>query len=127
MTTTSQLDLFLLSRCHRMSSETDFDHAIAAPPTNVVSLVFDIVDDASEDIRYGILKRTVTRRLSVYQEKRFQQLLSLVHLGDGTPSQLHYIQSLPSGTSLDGLILRQLWSECFPVKFAELAEPLSMN
>nr|CDS27004.1 hypothetical protein HmN_000711100 [Hymenolepis microstoma] len=69
--------------------------------------VFDIVDKAPEDICYCLLKRLFLSRLSASQDKRLQQLLLLIDLGDRTPSQLlHPMQSLVSKTNLDDAILR---------------------
>nr|CDS26272.1 gag pol polyprotein [Hymenolepis microstoma]CUU99106.1 gag pol polyprotein [Hymenolepis microstoma] len=68
--------------------------AIAAPPSTDTSRIFDVVDD----------------------EKRLQQLLSIVDLGVPTPFQLrHPVQSLASATNLDDSILRHLWIKCLPV------------
>nr|CDS35269.1 hypothetical protein HmN_001015000 [Hymenolepis microstoma] len=73
-------------------------HAISALPSNVISLVFDIVDNASEDICYDIVKRAVSSRLSVSREKHLQQLLSLLHLRHRTLSQLsRHTRSLANG------------------------------
>nr|CDS34342.1 gag pol polyprotein [Hymenolepis microstoma] len=88
-------------------------------PTNIKPLVFDLVDETPEDIFYNLLKRAVLSRLSASQEKRLQQLLSLVDLADHTPSQPpHHIRSLASGINLNDTVLRQLWMKCLSANMA---------
>nr|CDS33832.1 gag pol polyprotein [Hymenolepis microstoma] len=86
-----------------------FRHTIVALPSNVTSVVFDIVDDVPEDICYDLLKRAAISRLSISREKRLQHLFSQVKLGDRSPSQLlRYMRSLASGYELDDEILKDL-------------------
>nr|CDS28710.1 hypothetical transcript [Hymenolepis microstoma] len=46
-----------------------FNHTIATLPPSVASLVFDIVDDAPEDLCYDLIKRAVISRQSVSQDR----------------------------------------------------------
>ncbi|VUZ43913.1 unnamed protein product, partial [Hymenolepis diminuta] len=81
--------------------------------------VIDIVDKAPEDNSYDTLKKAVISRLSDSQEKRVQQLLLQVELGDRTPSQLlRHMRSILGETRVDDVILRQLWMRCLPANMA---------
>ncbi|VUZ56582.1 unnamed protein product, partial [Hymenolepis diminuta] len=80
---------------------------------------------ATEDNPYDTLKKVVIGRLSDSQEKRVQQLLLQVELGDRTPSQLlRHMRSLLGETRVDDVILRQLWIKRLP---ANMATCLAIN
>ncbi|VUZ40853.1 unnamed protein product [Hymenolepis diminuta] len=89
-----------------------FQQAFSALPTDVAAEVIDIVDDT--------LKKVVIGRLSDSQEKRVQQLLLQVELGDRTPSQLlRHMRFLLGETRVGEVILRQLWMKCLPANMTK--------
>nr|CDS35169.1 hypothetical protein HmN_001001400 [Hymenolepis microstoma] len=69
-----------------------------------------MVDNASEDNCYEILKKAVISRLSVSREERLEQLFLLVDLGDRTLSQfLPHMRFLASGNDVNNKLLKELW------------------
>ncbi|CAF4755732.1 unnamed protein product [Pieris macdunnoughi] len=65
--------------------------------------------------RYKKVNDELVRRLSMSEEQRVRQLISVEELGDRRPSQfLRHLRSLAGNTLTDENILRQLWMRRLP-------------
>ena len=97
------------------SQETKYYHVVAAIPTSVAEQLVDVLDPIPKDVPYDTLKAALLERTSASEERRLQQLLSDVELGDRTPSQLlRYMRSLIGSMKVDESLLRQLWLKRLP-------------
>ena len=65
-----------------------FHLVVAALPPDVIFDISDILTSPPKDNAYEYLKSEIIRRLSVSDERRLEQLLHSIHLGDRSPSQL---------------------------------------
>lgn len=76
----------------------------------------DVVTSPPVEDKYGVLKRTLTRRLSASQEQRTRQLLEYEELGDRKPLQfLRHLQGLAENAVPESL-LRTLWLGRLPAQ-----------
>lgn len=84
-------------------------------PERVAADIEDILIDPPKENKYVFLKSELIRRLSASEEKRVNQLLSDVELGERKPSQfLRHLRSLAGSSLQDESILRQLWLRRLP-------------
>lgn len=97
------------------SDNTKYNHVLSVLPERVAADIEDILIDPPKDNKYIFLKSELVRRLSASEEKRVNQLLSDVELGERKPSQfLRHLRSLAGSSLQDESILRQLWLRRLP-------------
>ncbi|CAH8621438.1 unnamed protein product [Dicrocoelium dendriticum] len=78
-----------------------FAHVTAQLPTHFATDLKYLLDSISADAPYDKRKPTVLKRSTASDEARLQQLLSVVELGDRTPSQLRHMRTLVGSFEID--------------------------
>ncbi|CAH2101618.1 unnamed protein product [Euphydryas editha] len=97
------------------TDNTKYNHVLSVLPERVAADIEDILIDPPKENKYIFLKSELIRRLSASEEKRVNQLLSDVELGERKPSQfLRHLRSLAGSSLQDESILRQLWLRRLP-------------
>ena len=75
--------------CRRITSQrSKFDHVVASLSPEFAAEVRDLLLHPPADDPYSVLKDQLTKRTSVSEQRRLQQLLTGEDLGDRKPTQL---------------------------------------
>ncbi|XP_064470338.1 uncharacterized protein LOC135385089 [Ornithodoros turicata] len=96
---------------------TKYCHVVSALQPPEAAAVRDLLITPPQESPYDKLKAELIRRMSVSEQRKLQQLLTHVELGDGTPSKyLRRMQQLLGDrpTVVDDSMLRQLFLQWLP-------------
>ena len=107
-------------------SRTKFDYVVSSLSPEYATEVRDLLLNPPAEQPYEVLKRELTNRTSVSEQKRLQQLLTTEELGDRKPSQvLRRIQQLlgDKATSMDATFLRELFLQRLPANVRMVLTP----
>ena len=103
--------------CRRITSQrSKFDHVVASLSPEFAAEVRDLLLHPPADDPYSVLKDQLTKRTSVSEQRRLQQLLTGEDLGDRKPTQLlrRMEQLLGDRPGIDTSLLRQLFLQKLP-------------
>lgn len=94
------------------SSQTKYDYVVSSLESDAMEIIADVLLNPPQDENlYGNLKRHLIDRCRDTEEKRLDELLSRMELGDLRPSELYRkMESLATGNSLVNTpLLKKLW------------------
>lgn len=99
-----------------VNDKTKYNYIISALPIEIISNVFDIVENPPADNLYQNIKSNIIGRLSSSEEKRLDNLLSGSEIGDKKPSDFYReMSSSIGGSALVGQdFLAKLWKRKLP-------------
>ena len=98
-------------------SKTKFDYVVSSLSPEFATEVRDLLLQPPAEQPYETLKRELTNRTSLSEQRRLQQLLTSEELGDRKPSQvLRRIQQLlgDKATTMDATFMRELFLQRLP-------------
>lgn len=100
------------------STTTKYDYLISSLPEESMEIVADAIRSPPDDKdKYEHIKALLISRCQDTEEKRLDNLLNKVELGDMKPSELfRHMESLAGGNTLvNGPLLNKLWLNKMPV------------
>lgn len=97
-------------------SQTKYDYLIASLPPESMELVADFLSNPSEKDQFENVKKLLISRCQDTEEKRLDNLLNKIELGDLKPSELYrQMENLAGGNSLvNKSLLYKLWINKMP-------------
>lgn len=98
------------------SSSTKYDHLVASLPSDTMEIVADALLNPPSQNKYENLKKLLLQRTRDSEERRLDELLHKVELGNYKPSELYrHMESLAGGNSLvNNSLLKKLWINKLP-------------
>ena len=107
-------------------SRTKFDYVISSLSPEFATEVRDLLLSPPEEQPYEVLKRELTNRTSVSEQRRLQQLLTAEEMGDRKPTQvLRRIQQLLGDkvNTMDATFMRELFLQRLPANVRMVITP----
>ena len=102
-----------------------FHLVVAALPPDVIFDISDILTSPPKDNAYEYLKSEIIRRLSVSDERRLEQLLHSIHLGDRSPSQLlTHMRQVAGSINISDSVMRSIWIQRIPANIRAILASL---
>ena len=108
------------------ASRTKFDYVVSSLSPEFTTEVRDLLLSPPGDQPYETLKRELTNRTSLSEQRRLQQLLTAEELGDRKPTQvLRRIQQLlgDKATTMDESFMRELFLQRLPTNVRMVITP----
>lgn len=98
------------------SDRNKYDHVIAALPLEVISNIFDIIQNPPLDNLYNQLKQKLIKRFTASEEQRLDKLLSVSEIGNRKPSEFFRALSVIAGgsTLVNRELLLKIWKRRLP-------------
>lgn len=98
------------------TNATKYDHLVSCLPTDIIELVSDFISNAPRGESYERLKKLILSRSADSEQRRLDNLLNQIDIGDQKPSELYrHMESLASDNSLvNKNLLWELWVQKLP-------------
>lgn len=97
------------------SDSTKFSAVITALSQDLAVEVFDVITNPPDIDKYLAVKSAILRIFTESEQKRIQQFITGIQLGDRKPSQLLNELRRVGGEGVTGTILQNLWLQRLPV------------
>lgn len=111
------------------SDSTKFSTTIASLPSNIVNQVFDVVANPPTTHKFETIKAALTKHFADSEQKRIQNYVSGLQLGDRKPSHLLNDMRRVGLDTKNEQLLKGLWLQRLPVSvqtcLSTVSEPLS--
>lgn len=98
------------------SDRTKYDYVVAILPLEVISNIFDVIQNPPNNNLYNNLKEKIIQRLTASEEQRLDRLLSESEIDDRKPSEFFREMSVIVGSSsiVSPELLLKLWKRRLP-------------
>lgn len=110
-----QLDHWFIANDVRSDAQR-FSTVVASMPNSMLQQVYDSVVNAPRENKYKSLKNAVVANYRDSEQRRIQQLVSGLQLGDQKPSHLLSQLRRAGGDAQDETLLRGLWFQRLPMQ-----------
>lgn len=98
------------------TDQTKYDYLISSLPVETMEIVADVIQNPTERDKYKNLKEVLISRCKDTEERRLDNLVNRVELGDSKPSELfRQMDALAQSNSLvNNSLLKKLWINKLP-------------
>lgn len=99
-----------------ITSGTKYDYLVSSLPTEIIEMISDFISNPPKTDAYNKLKKLVLSRGANSEQRRLDNLLNHIEIGDQKPSELYRLmESLASDNSLVNKdLLWELWIQKLP-------------